>query len=256
MDKKIKMINRFTFSISPKKYIYLSKEGLSKAFIYVLILAVIFGFIQGSMSTFIISKAETAIEMILKQDELKFEMTDGILDFDASPIKEEDGQTLLYIDTNKSVDDLDSIRNITVHKDDVTVILRDGIMIKFNSEQSTFKYSDFGLDKININNEIVIKALSEIKLVKYLVIPFVMIVKFIELLIYALMISLVGVINNLISVKKMKYSQIFKLSLYAITLPSLINLIYPIGSFSILVGGFILMFGINYINFYEAKEVQ
>lgn len=256
MEKKITMLNRFTFSIRPKKYIYLVKENLSKAFLYILLLSVIFGFIQGSMSTYIISNVEKAVEIFLKQDELKFELKDGILSFPSSPIKEEEGQTLLYIDTNKSLDDLDSIRNITVHKDNATVILKDGVMTKFSSEQNTFKYSDYGLDKFNINNDIVINALSKIYIIKYFIIPFSMIVNFVQLLIWGLIISLVGVVNNLINPKKMKYSKTLTISLYAVTLPALINSIYPIGALSVLIGGFVLMFGINYINYYENKEIQ
>ena len=256
MNKRTSIINIFTFSMRPKKYIYLIKEKLSKAFIYVLLLSVILGIIQGCMSIYVISNVEKTVEIFLKQDELKFEMKDGILNFPASPLKEEEGQTLLYIDTTKSLDDLDSIRNITVHKEEVTVILKDGVMTKFNSEQSTFKYSDYGLDKININNDIVITALNKIYIIKYFIIPFVIIVKFIQLLMWALMISLVGVVNNLISPKKIKYKKIFALSIYAITLPALINLIYPIGALSVLIGGFTLMFGINYINYYDNKDIQ
>lgn len=256
MDKKISIINRFTFSMRPKKYIYLVKEKLFKAFIYILLLSIIFGFIQGSMSTYIISNVEKAVEIFLKQDDLKFEMKDGILSFPASPIKEEEGQTLLYIDTDKSLNDLDSIRNITVHKENVTVILKDGVMTKFNSEQIIFKYSDYGLDKFNINNDILINAISKIYIIKYFIIPFMMIVNFVLLLIWALIISLVGVVNNLINPKKMKYSRILNISLYSVTLPALINLIYPIGALSVLIGGFVLMFAINYINYYDNKDIQ
>ena len=35
MNDKIKMRNKFIFSINPKKYVYLYKEKLSKAFLYV-----------------------------------------------------------------------------------------------------------------------------------------------------------------------------------------------------------------------------
>ena len=47
MNDKIKMRNKFIFSINPKKYVYLYKEKLSKAFLYVLVLALIIGLIQG-----------------------------------------------------------------------------------------------------------------------------------------------------------------------------------------------------------------
>ena len=135
------MRNKFIFSINPKKYVYLNKEKLSKAFLYVLLLSVIIGLVQGVMGAVLISGIEKTTKMILEEDEVQFEMKDGVLDFKNSPLKEEEGQALLYIDTNKDIDDLDSLRSITVHKDTVTVLLRDGFMVKSGSESVTQKYS-------------------------------------------------------------------------------------------------------------------
>ena len=131
------MRNKFIFSINPKKYVYLNKEKLSKAFLYVLLLSVIIGLVQGVMGAVLISGIEKTTKMILEEDEVQFEMKDGVLDFKNSPLKEEEGQALLYIDTNKDIDDLDSLRSITVHKDTVTVLLRDGFMVKSGSESVT-----------------------------------------------------------------------------------------------------------------------
>lgn len=254
MEDKLKMRNRFIFSINPKKYVYLYKEKISKAFLYVLLLSLIIGVIQGVMSAVVISGLEKTTKMILSQDEVQFEMKDGLLDFKASPIKEEEGQALLYIDTNKVIDDLESLRSITVHKDMVTVLLKDGFMIKGGSENITYRYSDLGLDKMNFNNAFVISALEKVGVIKYIVIPIMIIASFVQLIIYSLLISLVGLLSNLIINRKMEYGKLFNLSLYAITLPAIINLIYPIGGYSVLVGGIILMFGLNYISFYNEDQ--
>ena len=77
---------------------------------------------------------------------------------------------------------------------------------------------------------------------------------FIQLIIYAVLISLVGVLSNLIANRKIEYGNLFNLSLYAVTLPAIINLIFPIGGYSILIGGIILMFGLSYISFYNEKQ--
>lgn len=254
MSDKIKMRSKFIFSINPKKYVYLYKEKLSKAFLYVLVLSLIIGIIQGVMSAVIISGLEKTTKIILNQDEVQFEMKDGLLDFKVSPIKEEEGQALLYIDTTKEIKDLESLRSITVHKDMVTVLLKDGFMIKVGSENIIYKYSDLGLDKIDFDNSFVIAALEKVDIVKYIVIPIMIIVSFVQLIIYALIISLVGLLSNLITNRKMEYGKLFNLSLYAVTLPAIINLIYPIGGYSILIGGIILMFGLNYISFYNENR--
>ena len=46
----------------------------------------------------------------------------------------------------------------------------------------------------------------------------------------------------------MYYNRVFNLALYSVTLPTIINLIFPIGVYSILIGGIILMFGLSFIN--------
>ena len=242
------MRNKFIFSINPKKYVYLNKEKLSKAFLYVLLLSVIIGLVQGVMGAVLISGIEKTTKMILEDDEVQFEMKDGVLDFKNSPLKEEEGQALLYIDTNKDIDDLDSLRSITVHKDTVTVLLRDGFMVKSGSESVTQKYSDLGLDLINFNNDFVISIIEKLDIVKYIIISIMIVVNFVQLLMYALFISLMGILSNLISNRKMYYNRVFNLALYSVTLPTIINLIFPIGVYSILIGGIILMFGLSFIN--------
>ena len=242
------MRNKFIFSINPKKYVYLNKEKLSKAFLYVLLLSVIIGLVHGVMGAVLISGIEKTTKMILEEDEVQFEMKDGVLDFKNSPLKEEEGQALLYIDTNKDIDDLDSLRSITVHKDTVTVLLRDGFMVKSGSESVTQKYSDLGLDLINFNNDFVISIIEKLDIVKYIIIPIMIVVNFVQLLMYALFISLMGILSNLISNRKMSYNRVFNLALYSVTLPTIINLIFPIGVYSILIGGIILMFGLSFIN--------
>lgn len=257
MKDKVKMRNKFIFSISPNKYVYLYKEKISKAFIYILVLSLIIGVIQGAMGVATILGLEKTTKMILNQDKVQFEMKDGILDFKSSPIKEEEGQALLYIDTNKGIEDLESLRSITVHKNIVAVLLKDGCMINVESENIICKYSDLGLDKIDFDNSFVISELDKVGIVKYIVIPIMIIASFVQLIIYSLLISLVGLLNNLILNRKMEYGKLFNLSLYAVTLPAIINLIYPIGGYSILVGGIILMFGLNYIYFYnENSNIQ
>lgn len=254
MNNNLKIRNKFIFSINPKKYIYLYKEKISKAFLYVLVLATIIGVIQGGMTSLVISELEKRSKIILNQDELQFEMNGGILDFKESPLKEEEGSALLYIDTNKNIDEVDSLRSITVHKDIVTVLLKDGLMIKVGSEDFTYKYSDLGLDQLNFNNNLLISLLEKVSSIKYIIIPFMIILDFIELIIYAILISLLGLLSNLIVNRKISYRIVFNLSLYAVTLPSIINLIYPIGAYSVLVGAIILMFGLSFISFYNEEK--
>lgn len=248
MKKKSEIVSTLSFSMNPKKYIYLYEKKLHKAFLYILILALVLGFIQGIANVTLLSIVEKASEKALNEQELTFELKDGVLDFKSSPLKEEEGETLLLIDTNKEIKDLQELKSITVHKKSAVVFLKDGFMIKNNSEEVNHKYSDFALDKIYLDNNVLIDSMKYLKYVKYIVIPVGMVLQFIDLIFYGLLISIVGVLSNLLNKTQMKYTDIFKLSLYSVTLPSLINLIIPIGSFVIFVGGLILVFGMGYIN--------
>ena len=85
---------------------------------------------------------------------------------------------------------------------------------------------DLGLDKIDFDNAFVIAALEKVGIVKYIIIPIMIIINFVQLIIYSLLISLVGLLSNLIGNRKISYRELFNLSLYAVTLPAIINLIY------------------------------
>lgn len=254
MDKKISIIDRFLFSFNPKKYIYLYKEKIGKAFLYILILSIILGGIQGIYSAKIISDAGKIMKAFLSQENTNFEMKDGILDFKEVPLKEEKGQVLLYIDTSKNLAQTNELKSITVHKEIAAVLLKDGIMVKQGSDEVKINYKDIGLGGLDFNNDILIQSFNIMSALKYLIIIFLIIFKFIELLFYALLVSVVGVLSNLMSNTKLKYAKILNVSLYAVTLPGIIGTIYPIGNLSILIGGMILMFALSIIKFDEYKD--
>lgn len=251
MANKLNMINRFKFSMNPKSYLNFINDKFGKAVLYLLIISVVIGSIESIKAIMLFSTVEKSFQNALKDEDLKFELKDGVLNFESSQLKEEEGQFLLLIDTDKSIEELDSLRSITVHKEVVTVFLKDGFMFKSDSDKKTYKYSEIGLDRVYIDNNILINLISNLKFVKFIIIPLVIIAEFISMLINAFLISIVGVLNVLFSRRKMSYNNIFKLSIYSLTLPLLINMIFPAEGYVVLIGGFMLILAINYINFYK-----
>lgn len=254
MKNKISLIDRFTFSINPKKYVYLYKEKIGSAFLYILIISVILGLITGLMNIYFFSTVEETTKMFLKQENTKFEMKDGILDFEASPVKEEEGAALLYIDTDKNLSEVEELRSVFIHKEISTILLSDGIIVRSGSEEISYKYSDLGLGIMDFDNEVVISMLEQLNIIKYILVPIIIAAKYIQLMLYALFISLFGVLTNLMCGRKMPYGNIYNLSLYAATVPAIINLIIPIGSYSVIIGGIILMLGLNFVSFDNMKK--
>lgn len=256
MNDKITIIDRFKWSLNPKKYIYLVKDKIGKAFLYLLILAAIVGGFQGITAVTTLGVVEDAISKAYSDGKLNFEMKDGLLDFKTSPYKEEQGGALLLVDTDKEVDELDSLRSITVHKELSTVILKDGIVIKNGSNETIYKYSDLGLDKVEFNNDILDIFIKEIGVIKYFMIPIMIIIKFIDMIFYALMMTLAGMLSILLNKQKLSYSNIFKLSMYSITVPTLLGAILPLGKYTMFIGGLILIFGINYVIYDDIIKVN
>ena len=169
MNEKISFINKLRISICDiKQYREFISEKLSKAIIYSIILSLIIGIIQGIFNFAIISTTESAITKVISSSEFKFTFEDNKINFENSPIKIERGRNLLYIDTNISLDNIDSIRNILVHKDFSVSILSDGISVRIDGEVQNFNFKESNISE-KIDNEILLKSLNILKVVKYIV---------------------------------------------------------------------------------------
>src|SRR5699024_10856249 len=92
---------------SIKEYKKLMKENISKAIIYSILLSLIVGSILGALSFTTISVIQKTMETAISSDEFKFTLDNGVLNFEKSPIKIEEGRTILYIDTNVSLDEVE-----------------------------------------------------------------------------------------------------------------------------------------------------
>jgi len=247
MNEKINFSKKFKISItSIKGYSHLIKERLSKAIIYSIIFSLIIGGIQGLISFATISSIQSTIEKAISSDEFKFTFQDGILNFENSPIKNEKGRNIIYIDTNISLAEKESVRNIVVHKDVSMAILKDGISVRVNGMERNL---NFDKDEFigEINNEKILKALSSIGIVKYIAFISSIILTYIIFMVNSLILSLLGLLLNGINKLELKYENIFKISIYATTTPTIIGLIFPIGTYGLLVSGIYFILVVNYL---------
>lgn len=245
--KDIKFFNKVRISItSIEGYMELLKDSLSKAIIYSVILSLIVGSFLGVFSFFTAKNIENNIKSTFSSDEFKFRLENGILEFENSPIKIEKGRSMVYIDTNITLDTIESIRKIIIHKDESFSILRDGISYRINENHFNFKFSDFYL-KEKIDNDSILKTLNILGIVKYISFFVSIILTFIKFMINAFILSVGGIILNKINNSNLKYREILKLCIYATTLPTILGIIIPIGTFSILISGIYFVLVLNYI---------
>ena len=247
MNENISFIEKLKISItSIKGYKDLIREKLSRTILYSIILCLIIGAIQGVISFITISALQKNMERVISSDEFKFTYEDGILNFENSPIKSEEGRNIVYIDTDISIDERESIRNIVVHKDVSFAILRDGISLRENGEEYNFKFSEVPLVG-TINNEMLLKSLNIIGLVKYIAFMLAIIITYITFMLNVLILSVLGIILNGINKLGLNYEKIFKISIYATTLPTIIATVFPIGSLGFFISGIYLILIVNYL---------
>ena len=144
-----------------------------------------------------------------------------------SPLKIDNGNTLIYLDENKDISQSEELKNITVHVDSYILILKDGIVT--NSEVmlgfSQAKYSDFLGDMIITNDNIVETLRLSSKFI-YAIIPIITILEtFITLIMDALIIAAMLLLTNFIFKLGLRFSQLFSLAIYTATLPAILILI-------------------------------
>lgn len=255
MEDKINFFTKLKISMfKPSKYNLLLKDGLNKALLFLGVITIIVGAFFGMTLTAVTSVIEVGTEEILTKDDFKFTLTDGVLNFENSPFIQEEGKTVLLIDSNVSIDNTDSIRSQYVHKETSLLFLKDGIIARMGSTEQKLKYSDIPMLPSKLDNEQALSMVSKLKPLKYIVFIVAIIITFLEALVNALVVSVAGLLSNKMNGANLKYVDIFKLSIYSLTLPLFLGLILPSAtSFTILISAFCVTMAIGNI---RAKQLM
>ena len=106
-----------------------------------------------------------------------------------------------------------------------------------------------------LNNKKIVNSIESYNNIKYMIIPIVILFNIIQFIICSLLISLIGVLFNIFSLDNFIYCNIYKLSIYASTLPIIIMMFISIGSISIIIGGVIFTLGLTTIKGYEIWKI-
>lgn len=232
-------INKVKISIfDTKKYDELIKERLSSAIIYALLISIILGSLVGGYTSYVFNNTKDKIINILEEDENKFSLKEGILNFDNSPKKYEKGKFILYIDTNKEKSEIESLRSTLIHKDYSIAVLKDGIVVDIDGYKQE---SNFIKDNDILDNKDIIYILNKLGFVGGIIFVIVIVQIFIEMIIDALLLSIIAQLISRIENVKIKYKDTVKICIYAVTLVTIINKIVYLGSIGFLVSGFYII---------------
>jgi Protein of unknown function (DUF1189) len=246
MKEKIRFRDIFKISLFKiSKYKELTKLSILRVITYLLLISTIVGAAVGLNKTMLYSKVQKEIVDSLDKEEYAFEMREGNLDFKNSPVKVEEGQFILYIDTKKGLDDIEALRSKLIHKDFAVAILKDGIAANINGEKISNTYKEMYIQ--NLNNEGLIESFKFANVFKYSIMIVYILKVFFDMIINAIFLSFAVFITARVQRVSLKYDDIYKLSICSMTLPVIFELVYPLGSLSVFVGGIYLFLAINKI---------
>lgn len=201
------------------------KYGIWKAILYVLLMSTLLGGIRGITIGYRIDKELNNLSTILQNDEYKFNIEEGILHTKNSPLKVEGTSSLIYIDENKSLSEIDGLRDTTIQNDNNILFLKDGIYLEIGDYKQQADYKDLIGDN-KLDNKILFEELSYVlKIVVAIVILYTILFTFINILINCLFATAFATFALIIMRVFMKYSILYSLSLYACTLPFIFQII-------------------------------
>lgn len=205
-----------------------AKEGFFRSIIYALLISIIFGGIKGIAIGYKLNKEISNIVNELKSDKYGFSIDNGMLNINKSPIKFEEEKSLIYIDKEKTIDEDEQLKNITVHQDLNILVLKDGIVV--NNPVNKFKISYINMFKDqNVDSYLLSQ---EVKFFQIMIVLlsciFIIFIELFDLLINCLIVVAFASLISIFMKMVVKYSALYSIILYASTLPLIIQTILEV----------------------------
>ncbi|MBK1813431.1 DUF1189 domain-containing protein [Clostridium sp. YIM B02505] len=235
MQKKDNFFKKFLKAIvDVKYYINFNRETLGRAFLYLLIMSILLGGINSIKTVYSVTKAISSAVSELNNNDIDFRLEDGVMNISSSPFTYKDNDTLIIVDTTKNASEFD--KSIIKDKSpNMMYVFKDKfIMNQQNGQNQDVKYSDFGA--ITVTKEGVINFIGTLKWLSILLVPLFMIGMFIGHMFSALVVAVIGILINIVIKAKVEFGNLYKLAIYALTLPTVIDIVR--GAFSLQVPHF------------------
>jgi len=224
-----------------EKYSELSAEGFGKAIKYLATLIIILAIISSAVTVYRTSSEVKNLAQYIEDASPELNYNDGILTIDSQePII---GDTAdfgkIIIDTKADKEeDINKYMNEIQNEENSIIILKDKIILKEIGLQGTIDYSykDFFSEKgiTEFNKQDLVKYLTGNNMIPlylnlFLVLfIYTFIIYFINTLVNITAISIFGYLATIILKLKIRYVAVFNMAVYAITLPTILDMIYII----------------------------
>lgn len=223
-----------------EKYPEMATEGVPRAFSYLIKLVAIFVVVACLCSIYQLNVTLRNGADYLKNNFPEFSYKDEILDVQSEePIIYEDNPEFGKMIIDTKVEDENKIKEYT---DDImesgsgVIVLKNKVILKTQAVTATaiYEYSDLfsqmGITEFTKTQ--LVEFISSSQVISMYFSVFIMlfiytfIIYFLNILTYVLFVSIFGCIANLITKLRMRYAAIFNMSVYAITLSTMLYMIY------------------------------
>lgn len=240
-NKKMGLIDKFINSIyNPKAYNEFLKQSTGKAILYIFLLSLILGIIN---SLFFILPMNSVISSV--QEEIEdsipyFELKDGHLNVEGDmPIEITDDEAIIYIDTENPIDP-----SIIDDYDIGYLITSDSIIVKSGNMTQSLSFNNLANEGTLTKDQLISLMPLVFKVITIMFIIVYPLGTFLGKLLTAVVLAIFGIIICKFLNKPLRYSECFKLSLYALTVPMLLNTLNYVFMFlsGIVIGGFTLIY--------------
>ncbi len=219
--EKVSFFSKLFYSIAKfDQYPRMIKEGVGKAFLYLFLFSLIFGTISGVIVGYQTNQGLQAFVGEIEQGLPDFTLTNGELHVEGEmPIVLEEDDTLMIIDTtgltSPSILD-DYPTGLLVFKDSV-------IYKKSVFETRQYRFSDFG--DVTLTKADILTYLPLLKWIGVIFGIFVFLFFYIAKIINAFILTILSFILSAIQKAKISFAQMYSMSIYALTLPILIDVL-------------------------------
>ncbi|WP_408006786.1 DUF1189 domain-containing protein [Pseudalkalibacillus sp. A8] len=233
------IFKQFVMSLySPKTIAMVRFQKIGKTIGYVFVMMLIAFIFVGTNIALSITNAINEFDQALKDDIPNFQFQNGELKSDISePIIRQDGNQTIIFDTTGTItrDDLDQYSDVIAILEDRLIIVTAGSADTFDygmMQDVSFQKSDI-VNFLNSANTLLPLIISVIILISYI---FMTALKFIGITVLAL----IGLILKNTMKRKLSYGQLWILSAYSVTLPTIFFAITE--SLSIIIPGQFLLY--------------
>lgn len=224
-----------------EKYSELSAEGFVRAIKYFIILTIILSTISSVITVYKTSLEIKKIAQYIDEKSPEFTYHDGTLQIDSQEVIIDDSSSFgkVIIDTKAdSEEQINQYIDQVSDEENAIVILKNKLILKEIGIQGTSNYNykelfeEMGIAEFNkqqlvdyLTNSNIMSLYLNLFLVLFI---YAFIIYFINTLFYIITISVVGYIATIILKLKIRYVAIFNMAIYAITLPTILNMAYMI----------------------------